>query len=454
MSTTENQNIEYKQSWRDEYLKWICGFANAQGGVLEIGKNDRGEAVGLSESGRLLEELPNKIRDLLGIMADVDLVGEGKEFIRITVEPYPYPISYRGEYHYRSGSTNQTLKGAALDQFLLGKQGRHWDAVPVPKLSLSDLDARILKDFRKRAIRTQRLPEEVLKESDTILIEKLRLTEGSYLKRASLLLFHPEPEAFVTGSFVKIGYFRTNSDLLYQDEVHGDLFTQVDKTVDLLRTKYLKALISYEGIQRVETFPVPGDALREAVTNAILHKNYGTHVPIQISVYDDRLMIWNSGQLPAGWSVDRLTRKHPSQPFNPEIANVFFLAGMIESWGRGIERVMDACRKANTPAPEFREEDAGLWVNFSFPSSRKTSPKTTQKTTQKTGEKAREKTRKRILELITDNPSLSLQELANEIGISRNGIVWQIKKLKKEKILERVGPDKGGGWKILKEEGE
>ena len=219
--------------------------------------------------------------------------------------------------------------------------------------------------------------------------------------------------------------------------------------MDLLRTKYLKALISYEGIQRVETFPVPGDVLREAVTNAVLHKNYGTHVPIQISVYDDRLMIWNSGQLPAGWSVERLIRKHPSQPFNPEIANVFFLAGMIESWGRGIERVMDACRKANTPAPEFRQEDAGLWVNFPFPSSMETSPKTTQKT----GEKAREKTRKRILELITDNPSLSLQELANEIGISRNGIVWQIKKLKKEKILERVGPDKGGGWKILKEEG-
>ena len=80
-------------------------------------------------------------------------------------------------------------------------------------------------------------------------------------------------------------------------------------------------------------------------------------------------------------------------------------------------------------------------------SSMETSPETTQKT----GEKARGKKRKRILELITDNPSLSLQELANEIGISLNGIVWQIKK---EKILERVGPDKGGGWKVLKEEGE
>ena len=132
---TENQNIEYKQSWRDDYLKWICGFANAQGGVLEIGKNDHGKAVGLPKAAKLLEELPNKMRDMLGIIADVDLLKEGrKEFLRITVDPYPHPISYKSEYHYRSGSTKQVLKGAALERFLLRKQGRHWDGVPVPNV--------------------------------------------------------------------------------------------------------------------------------------------------------------------------------------------------------------------------------------------------------------------------------------------------------------------------------
>ena len=91
---SENQNIEWKTSWRDEYLKWICGFANAQGGVLEIGKNDRGEVVGLPDAARLMEVLPNKIRDHLGIITDVDLLTEQEtEYIRITVEPYPHPIS-------------------------------------------------------------------------------------------------------------------------------------------------------------------------------------------------------------------------------------------------------------------------------------------------------------------------------------------------------------------------
>ena len=90
----ESQSIEFKESWRDEYLKWICGFANADGGVLIIGKNDKGEAVGVPQAAKLLEDLPNKIRDVLGVMADVRLVQEnGKDVIVIHVEPYPSPIS-------------------------------------------------------------------------------------------------------------------------------------------------------------------------------------------------------------------------------------------------------------------------------------------------------------------------------------------------------------------------
>ena len=214
------------------------------------------------------------------------------------MEPYPSPISYKGEYHYRSGSTKQELKGAALDRFLLRKQGRRWDAVPVPSVTVADLDAQALTYFRRRATRSKRLSPEMLDETDAALVAKLHLMEGDYLKRAAVLLFHPDPERFVTGTFVKIGYFRNNADLLYHDEVHGDLFTQVNKTLEILLTKYLKAMISYEGLQRVETYPVPEEALREALLNAVAHKDYSSGVPIQISVYEDKIIIWNTGELP------------------------------------------------------------------------------------------------------------------------------------------------------------
>ncbi len=112
----EDQNTKWEVSWHDEHLEWLCGFANTRGGVLEVGRNDEGQVVGIEDAERLLEELPNKLRDLLGIIADIELLEEGgRSYLRIVIEPYPVPISYRGEYHYRSGATKQVLRGAALD---------------------------------------------------------------------------------------------------------------------------------------------------------------------------------------------------------------------------------------------------------------------------------------------------------------------------------------------------
>ncbi|HJA15833.1 MAG TPA: ATP-binding protein, partial [Candidatus Butyricimonas faecavium] len=129
----ESQNIEFKESWRDEYLKWICGFSNAQGGTLYIGIRNNGEACCVRETSKLMEDIPNKVRDMMGILVDVNLKEkDGRNYLEIVTEAYPYPISFRGKYYQRSGTTNQELKGAALDRFLLRKQGRTWDAVPVP----------------------------------------------------------------------------------------------------------------------------------------------------------------------------------------------------------------------------------------------------------------------------------------------------------------------------------
>ncbi len=279
----EDQNVEWKRSWRDEYLKWICGFANVQGGVLEIGRNDRGEVVGVKDLLQLLEYIPNKVQALLGIVVEVNLKSEGgAEYLEIVVNPHPNPISYKGEFHYRSGSTRQVLRGASLSRFLLQKYGKTWDDVPMPGVGLKDLDGRTLESFRRRAADSERLSQDILDESDAEVIEKLRLREGEYLKRAAVLLFHPAPGRFVREAYVKIGYFR-GPELLYQDVIEGDLFAQVDRTMDLLYSKYTKALISYDGVYRIETFPVPNEAMREAVINAVIHRDYASTAPIQIS---------------------------------------------------------------------------------------------------------------------------------------------------------------------------
>lgn len=362
---SESQSIEYKQSWRDEYLKWICGFANANGGIIFIGKDDNGNVVGLADAKRLLEEIPNKVRDVLGILVDVNLQTTAQgDFIEIIVEGHPYPVNYKGQYHYRSGSTKQELKGTALDKFLLHKKGKRWDGVPVPKISAKDLKQEVFDFFRKRAFKSQRIEEAVLTDSDEHLLENLQLKENHFLKRAAILLFHSNPENFVTGSYIKIGYFEADDDLRFQDEIHGSLFEQIEKTMDLLYTKYIKALISYDGINRVETYEYPKDAVREALLNAIAHKDYSGGVPIQISVYFNRIFIWNEGQLPEAWTVQNLMEKHASRPYNPDIANALFRSGYIESWGRGTIKIIRACKQARLPEPIFNYNSSDFSVEF------------------------------------------------------------------------------------------
>lgn len=361
----EKQNIEWKESWRDEYLKWICGFANAQGGKIYIGKNDKGKVVGIDNAKRLMDDLPNKIVTNLGIICDINLLEEaGNQFIEIIVESYPNPVNYKGQYHYRSGSTKQELKGAALDKFLLQRHGKTWDSVPFPKISVSDLDENAFHIFRRKAKNSGRVDSDVLNDSNISLLENLDLMEDDYLTRAGILLFHPKPDKFFTGSFIKIGFFTTDDDLRFQDEIHGNVFEQIEKTLDLLKTKYLKAEIRYEGASRIEEFPFPPPAFREALLNAIAHKDYSSTTPIQISVYENKMIIWNQGHLPENWTVDKLTVKHPSVPYNPKISNALFRSGYIEAWGRGTINMINECIKRNIPLPSYKYDFSGFIVEF------------------------------------------------------------------------------------------
>ena len=140
----------------------------------------------MKDAEKLLAVLPNKIRDILGIVVAVDLVTEaGKELIEIRVEPYPSPISYKGEYHFRSGSTKQELKGAALQRFLMRKQGRHWDDAPVPGFNAEDCSREALQLFNARTRESGRVGEEALQDANDVLLENLQLRDGQYFKRGA-----------------------------------------------------------------------------------------------------------------------------------------------------------------------------------------------------------------------------------------------------------------------------
>ena len=441
----EHQCVEWKESWHDEYLKWICGFANAEGGVLVVGRNDKGVAVGVADARKLLEDLPNKIRDVLGIMVDVNLVHDsGKDLIEIRVEPYPSPISYKGEYYYRSGSTKQELKGAALERFLLKKRGRHWDDAPEPSFTARSCSATALRLFKQGATESGRMGRAVLRDSREVVLGNLELSEKHGLKRAACLLFSDRPEQYVSGAWIKIGFFVTDDDLRYQDEVHGSLFEQLEKTLELLHTKYLKAYISYQGLQRRETFLFPDLALREALLNAVVHKDYASGIPIQISVYDDKVVFWNPGVLPESWTLEKLLGKHPSRPFNPLLANAFFRAGYIEAWGRGIEKMNRECRDHEIEPPLYDFSMAGLMLTF------RANPAHLQADAQQSTQDGLGETRAAIVKSMRNDPKITTTKLAEKLGLSTTAVEKNIHYLKSHGHVKRIGPAKGGHWEVLK----
>ncbi|WP_204374910.1 RNA-binding domain-containing protein [Sunxiuqinia dokdonensis] len=369
MKTIEKQDVEYKSSWRDEYLKWICGYANAYGGRLYVGINDNKEIVGVDDAKKLSEDIPNKIQNILGIVADVNILTDSagsKDYLEIIVESYPYPVNYKGEYHYRSGSTKQELKGSALNKFILERTGKHWDGIPIPKVSIDDLSLIALKRFRKEAARSKRVDEGVLNDSTEHLLQDLHLIDDStgLLKNAAILLFHPDPERYVTGAHIKIGFFRgDDDDLAFHDEVHGSLMEQIDKAMDLLTSKYINYAISYEGVSRRETPTFPEGAMRESLLNCVAHKAYAIGVPIQISVYPDHIVFWNPGELPKQLPIEKLLQKHPSLPYNPDIANTLFRSGDIEMWGRGYRKIIKSVLEQKQLPPRI-EYINGLMLTY------------------------------------------------------------------------------------------
>jgi ATP-dependent DNA helicase RecG len=451
----EHQTIEWKESWHDEYLKWICGYANAYGGTLFIGKDDNGAVKGISNSQKLLKNIPDKITDTMGIIADVNLLYEGEfEYLEIMVEKYPSLISYHGKYYYRSGSTMRTIDGMELEKTLLKNQGRTWDSVPLLNVAVNDLRQDAIDLFKEKAIARGRLTAEDVKSTNQVLLENLRLFEDDKLIRAAVMAFHKDPEKWVAGAYIKIGFFVTDSDLKYQDEVHGSLIEQVDKTMDLVYTKYLKALIDYEGIQRIEQFMFHPDAFREILLNAIVHKDYSGCNPIQISVYEDKIYIWNDGTMPENLSTTKkLFEKHSSKPFNPRLAGIFFKSGMIEAWGRGFDKIKEACAKYNAPLPEYDISNVGIMVlckpckrymrllNESDSVKNNSVKKNDRIMTESLTEKE-EKTMAAILSYLQDNNTISNEIGRNLTEKSETTVKRYLGRLCEVGLLEQIGTTK------------
>ena len=362
----ESQNTEYKEQWHDKYLAYISGFANAQGGTLYVGIDDAGQVVGIDNAKYLLENLPNKAVQATGIIPNIEILSaSSKEYIAIHINPSEQPISCNGKYYMRSGSTLQELNGNALTDFLIRQTHTTWDMHIEPNATIDDIDPEAVHYFVNFAIDSKRLDETVRYESVEAILRRLKLiNKQGQITFAALMLFGKDIEDYCLSASFRIGRFgKTQADLIFDDNIACPLIRMPETIMQTLRSRYLIAPVKYEGIRRIEPLEIPEDALREMICNSIVHKDYrGTF--IQMRVWDDHVDLWNSGTFPPEITPENLMDFHESHPRNELIAKVFYMAGFIESWGRGYEKIKNAFIKEQLQIPTFEQVRGGILASI------------------------------------------------------------------------------------------
>ena len=447
----ETQNIEFKQRWRDDFLSELCGFANAQGGTLYIGVDDDGKVIGIDNASHLLEKLPNLINQTMGLLATVNLLtADGKNYLSVSVPATDQPTSYRGKFYYRSGTTLQEMNGNTLRSFLLRKIDTPWDAFTCEDATMDDIDPTAVHYFLQHAVTSGRMPNDALTDNIKTTLSNLDLvTRNGKLKNAAILLFGKQPQRFFISSRFRIGRFgEDDTDLIHHDDIEGNIIQMADKVMWKLRQDYLIAPIYYKGMQRIEQLEIPETALRELIYNAIVHRDYHG-ADTQMKVYDDRIWLWNEGELPQGFNADIASKEHLSKPRNRIIANVFYKAGFIEAWGRGIGMVCKAFKNAQLPIPTFENYWNGSLVII--PRRRHNEPlNQNNEPLNQNNEPLLTDNQKRIFDFIKSmsncNEILNTVFIARHFGMAYSTAKRIIKILEQRNCIKRIGNKKTGYW--------
>ncbi|QDA32234.1 transcriptional regulator [Thermococcus indicus] len=354
----ESETSEFKRELNDSVYKTLSAFANTHGGILLLGVGDDGKVFGFSGD---LDSLARSIRHNLGINPSIKVEEiSGKRVVIIEVPQSPIPVSFRGRYYRRVGAQTVEMGWEELGRFFLKKSGVTWDSLP-SSAALKDLDEETIRKFVRMA--KNRLPYINENEDVESILDKLGLLEDGKITNAALLLFGKEPQRYYIQARVRIGRFKDPMTIIDDKEIEGNLFTQVEEAMKAIMG-HIGVRYEFEGeLRRREIWDYPLDALREAIINALIHRDYTDPSSIQIKIFDDFIWIWNPGKLPEGISLEDLKKEmHPSKLRNPTIAQVFYYAGLIERWGTGTFKMVRLCLENGLPEPEFKEEAGGFLV--------------------------------------------------------------------------------------------
>jgi ATP-dependent DNA helicase RecG len=447
---TESETMELKSSLseREEILETISAFSNKRGGKILVGIDPSGRITGITVGKNTIENLAGDIKQNTDPKVFPNITVQkinSKDVIEIFVPEYPVkPVFVKDKVFIRVGKSNQKASAEKIRSFINEQRTRYWDS-EVSSVKLSELSTQKIKSFVRKYEEERDAILEGPKSTESIL-KKLNLVKGKKLTNAAVLLFSKQPQLHFYNSLVRCARFKGNEPVDFADmqDIEGTIIEQVPSVLTFIR-KHLNIAALIKGKpEREDIWEIPKDALREAIINAICHRDYESTANVQVRIFDDRLEIWNPGLLPNNISIGELKKEHPSIPRNQSIAKCFYMIKYIEQWGTGTNRIIRLCKEAGIKEPEFKEAGGSFIVSFHREFDKELKP-----------ELKLSETQKRILDYLSEVGEASTEEISNTLRIAPSTVHRNVKGL--VAFIEWTGisiRDPMGKYRLIRDKNE
>ncbi len=373
--SSESTTIEWKPSLSQAHdiIESITAFANTEGGRLFIGISKVGEIIGVQVGKGTIEDLVNRIAQHTDPKIQPKITVkkiEDKQIIIIEVKPSKDKLALAdGRPYKRVGPSTRQMGKDEYEGLILEKHKTEldFDSQICKGAKIQDISREKIIAFIKKAKKERGLninPSAPISE----ILKRLKLIKDNKITNAAIVLFGKDPQDFFLQAELKAIRFRgydVTGEMIDFKTISADAITLLEKAENFIFEHIpMKAWIESGKLQRQEKWLYPPDAIREALANALAHRDYRSTGRVQVRIFDDRLEIWNPGILPQGLTIEKLKRKHDSMPRNPSIARAFFWVKYVEEVGTGTEKILKWCRKWGLPEPKYEEAGGSFVVTF------------------------------------------------------------------------------------------
>lgn len=444
----EGLAVEFKEHFTPRVVEDMTAFANTKGGVILLGVRDDKTVVG--------EELTNDLKariNSLGRNCTPPIQARIRQVKNLVAIDVPQgdekPYGCGGGYFRRLDGTTQKMSNHELRVMFREHELISFEEMVHREAAWQDISRGKIKNFLKEA------DIGIRKIVARDILTSLNVARSDRITNAGVLFFAENPRKFILQAQMTLIAFKGKERIHIFDrqDIQDDLLTQFNEALFFLK-KHLNRRSEIKGVNRKDIYEIPLEALREAVANAIIHRDYAMRgTSLMVEVYDDRVEIINPGGLPAG--LERKDFGKISVRRNERIADLFFRMDKVELAGTGIRRMREAMAAAALPPPKIRQTTF-FTITFKRPGLNDIE-EDTQKA--KLGEKVTDRVTDKVTERVTVNQSLILNGMKNDkyitakilseiVGISERKIKENIKLLKSKELLKRIGPAKGGHWEV------